>query len=69
MAHDTYLVGTVRSNRKQFPRELKDMVLEKGESAYYHTHNMIAVKYRAEKNASGNKPKVSIYIQSKLVNI
>jgi hypothetical protein len=27
------------------------------------------VKYRAEKNASGNKPKVSIYIQSKLVNI
>ncbi len=34
------------------------MALEKGKAAFFHSHNVLLAKYRAERNSSGNKPKV-----------
>ena len=54
----TYLTGTVRPNRKQFPKELTDVVLEKGTAAYYSSHQMLATKCRSPKDTYQRKAKV-----------
>jgi len=54
------LVGTVRPNRKNFPKALASTSLEKGEAEFYYesTRKVMAVKYRAMKDKAQKKPKV-----------
>ena len=51
----TTMVGTVRSNRRQFPK----VMLQKGESAAYEASGkgVLAMKYRAQCDKSNKKPK------------
>jgi hypothetical protein len=60
LQNNTTMVGTVRTNRKNFPVLLANDVIEKGQSIYYSCQEkgVLAVKYRAPKNKSGNKPKI-----------
>jgi len=56
----TAMVGTVRTNRRQFPQELANVTLQKGESVAYEASGkgVLAVKYRAITDKSNKKPKV-----------
>ena len=45
----TNATGTIRENRKQFPLELKNTSLQKGEAAFYQHKSIVIVKYRAKK--------------------
>ena len=55
----TKLVGTVRPTRRNFPPELANVQLNKGEMKYAASHTgILAVKYRATTDKSNNKPKV-----------
>jgi hypothetical protein len=56
--NNTYTVGTVRTNRKKFPRELARADIEKGTSMFFTCNDVLAVKFRAHKNKSDGKPKV-----------
>ena len=58
--NDTHLCGTVRPNRYNFPKEINNVALEKGEACFYAQVNdpMIAVKYRANKDKAGGQQKV-----------
>ena len=58
--HQTKLVGTVRPHRKQFPKDLGNINLDKGTAAFYKAPNkdILAVKYRAAKDNAAGKPKV-----------
>ena len=59
LENGTKLVGTVRSNRRNFPRELADAEIGKGESKFsLSTSGVLAVKYRATKDKANRKPKV-----------
>ena len=74
LENKTHVVGTVRPNRKQFPKELVACELGKGETAFFKCteNNLLAVKYRAVANKSDNKPKIvhllSTSEEAKLVN-
>ena len=60
----TKTVGTIRHNKKMFPTDfLKDSDIPKGSAVFKHHENILAIKYRAAKNKSDGKPKVSIYFQ------
>ena len=59
----TYVTGTIRENRKQFPGDLKQVVLEKGEAAFYQHADKIITKYRGVKDSSSKKPKF-VYVLS-----
>lgn len=56
----TALVGTVRPNRKIFPKLLATEQLHKGQACFYKNddHSILAVKYIAVKDKSQGKPKV-----------
>jgi hypothetical protein len=58
--HNTTMVGTVRNNRRNFPRELARQNIQRGESIFYKCDEkkVLAVKYRAPQDKSGNKPKI-----------
>lgn len=56
--HGTYSVGTVRPNRKNFPKQLSAETIPKGESLFYKCNDIMAVKYRSHKDKSTGKPKV-----------
>lgn len=60
LQNQTTLVGTVRSNRNNFPRELALADIQKGQSIFYKCvdKNVLAVKFRASKDKTGNKPKI-----------
>ena len=60
LEHQTYMVGTVRANRRNFPSDLCKQNLEKGETSFYHDkqEHVLAMKYRAHENKTGNKPKL-----------
>ena len=47
--NDTNVTGTIKENRKQFPLELKNTSLQKGEAEFYQHDSIIIVKYRAKK--------------------
>jgi hypothetical protein len=57
---DTHLVGTVRSNRKNFPNELAMTNIQRGSAMFYscNENNLLAVKYRSHKDKSDGRPKV-----------
>ena len=60
----TKLVGTVRATRQNFPAELSNASLEKGQSQFAAAHTgMLAVKYRASTDKANKKPKV-VYLLS-----
>jgi len=59
MDRGTKICGTVRPTRRNFPSELANAALSKGETKYAATHTgILAVKYRASVDKSNNKPKV-----------
>ena len=63
LQNDTYVTGTIRENRKQFPSELKRIALNKGASAYFQHDDMIVMKYRSLQDSSTGKSKV-VYLLS-----
>ena len=42
----TNVTGTIREKRKQFPLELRNTILQKGEAAFYQHDGIVIVKYR-----------------------
>ena len=50
-------------NRKQFPLELKNIILQKGEEALYQHDSIVIVKYRAKRDSARGQPKV-LYVRS-----
>ena len=52
LSKQTYLCGTVKSNRKHFPKNIVNQELEKGKKV------MIACKFRVLKDKANGKPKV-----------
>ena len=63
--HGTYTVGTVRANRRNFSKDLGAAVIDKGTSMFYSSNDVLAVKYRSNKNKSDGKPKVVHLLTSK----
>ena len=59
----TNVTGTIRENRKQFPLELKNTSLQKGEAAFYQHDSIVIVKYRAKRDSARGQPKV-VYVLS-----
>lgn len=45
-SHDTLGVGTVMINRKQMPKDLKEIKLKKGEMTFRHRPNLLACKWK-----------------------
>ena len=58
LQNGTHLVGTVRNNQRFFPKDLVKVELEKGTAAFYNSDHMVACKFRALQDKSGNKQKV-----------
>ena len=48
----TNVTGTIRENRKQFPLELKNTSLQKGEAEFYQHDSIVIVKYRAKRDSA-----------------
>ena len=46
------VTGTIMENRKQFPLELKNTSLQKGEAAFYQHDIIVIVKYRAKRDSA-----------------
>ena len=67
--NDTYTVGTVRSNRRGFSKDLAAADIAKGTSMFYQCDDMLAVKYRAVKNKSDGKPKIVHMLTTKHTNV
>ena len=61
LSKQTHLCGTVRKNRKHFPKDMDTIQLEKGASLFRkHVDGrpMAVCKYRALKDKADGKPKV-----------
>lgn len=58
--NDTYVTGTIHSNRRNFGRHLVTDAIEKGQTIFYkcEQHKVLSMKYWAVKDKSQNKPKV-----------
>ena len=54
----THVTGTIRDNRKQFPVQLKELILEKGEAAHFQHEGIVVTKYRALQDKARGNPKV-----------
>ena len=53
------VVGTVRPNRRNFPRQLAEADLERGESKFALSNcGVLAVKFRAKQDKANKQPKV-----------
>ena len=63
LQNGTHLVGTVRNNQHFFPKDLVKVELEKGTAAFYNSDHMVACKFRALQDKSGNNQKV-VYMLS-----
>ena len=48
MENGTNVTGTIRENREQFPLELINTSLQKGEAAFYQHDRIVIVEYRAK---------------------
>ena len=74
--HNTYVYGTIKSNRKYFCKEIVDHLLEKGAVMFYETTTngtkQLDCKFNSLKNKANNKPKVvfmlSTYQNSAMVD-
>ncbi|XP_065650310.1 piggyBac transposable element-derived protein 4-like [Hydra vulgaris] len=71
LSKKTYICGTIRANQKHYSKEMLNDQLAKGTAVFYKTRNednkMLACKYRATKDKSGNKQKV-VYALSTYYN-
>ena len=66
LQHSTKVVGTIRLNRKNFPKDFPgDKGMRKGTAAFKQSGNMLAMKYRGAKDKSSGTPKVVYVISSK----
>jgi hypothetical protein len=65
----THTCGTVRTNRRNFPRELARAEIAKGTSMFYTCKDILVVKYRANKDKSDGKPKVVHVLSTKDTNV
>ena len=55
----TKTVGTIKPNRKLFPKDFPhDRDIPKGSAVFKHHSNILAIKYRAAQNKAAGKPKV-----------
>ena len=66
LQNGTHLCGTIRSNRKHFCKDIVDVPLEKGKSAFYRSTNnprIIVGKYRAAKDKASKQQKI-VYLLS-----
>jgi len=69
LQNGTKLVGTVRPNRRQFPRDLATADIGRGESKFSLSDTgILAVKYRALQDKSNNKPQVVCLLSSDHAN-
>ena len=52
--YGTNVMGTFKENRKEFSLELKNTILQKGETEFHQYDSIVIVKYRAKRdNAKG----------------
>ena len=60
LSKQTHLCGTVRKNRKHFPKDMDTIQLEKGASIFRKLDGrpMAVCKYRVLKDKANGKPKV-----------
>ena len=58
--NQTHLVGTVRSNRLNYPKEIIPINLDKGKACFFQQKDskLLAIKYRSHKDKAGGKAKV-----------
>ena len=62
----TKVVGTIRQNRRNFPRDfVDDKALPRGTAAFKHCNNILVMKYRAAKDKAQGKPKVVHVLSTK----
>lgn len=62
----TKVVGTVRSNRNNFPNDFPgDKEMQKGSAVFKEHENMLAMKYRGAKDKTAGKPKTVHVILTK----
>lgn len=66
LERQTKTVGTIRPNRKMFPKDFPaDNDMPKGSAVFKGHENILAMKYRAAQNKSQNKPKVVHLLSTK----
>lgn len=66
LQHSTKVVGTIRSNRKHFPKDFpEDKDIQKGTAIFKESGNILAMKYRGAKDKSPGKPKIVHVISTK----
>ena len=64
--HSTKVVGTIRANRKHFPKDFpEDKALPKGSAVFKQSSNILAIKYRGAKDKTPGKPKIVHVISTK----
>ena len=59
--NQTYLCGTIRPNRRHYPKELVNTNLQRSEPVFYKAKNgkaMLACKYRSHKDMNSKQPKI-----------
>jgi len=57
----THLCGTIKSNRRYFPKEIVNLPIDRSEAIFFEAENdraMLACKYRAHKDKANKKPKI-----------
>ena len=57
LQNGTYITGTIRDTRKQFPVELKTVTLKKEKQHFTKQNGLVVVKYRAVKDRAAGKYK------------
>ena len=70
LEHGMYTVGTVRTNRKFFPKELARADIPRGTPLFYvcEEQEVLAVKYRSHLDKSNGQPKVVHVLTTKHTN-
>ena len=66
LSNKTHLCGTVRQNRRFYPKDIRNEQLQKGTACFYKRvdgHPMVACKYRAMKDKANKQAKV-VYMLS-----
>ena len=59
--NQTHLCGTIRSNRRYYPKELVNINLQQSEAVFYKAKNakaMLACKHRSHKDKKSEQPKL-----------
>ena len=59
--NQTHLCGTIRPNRRYYPKELVNINLQQSEAVFYKAKNakaMLACKYRSHKDKKSEQPKL-----------